>query len=159
VSSRVRLALQLGTWWCLLFLGYLGLISLRPWPEWVMGALIAAAIAVVGVLSQRAFDVRVRPPAQARRLLLLPVDLGHDTVALVRLLLTGRVLRSDPGRTDHVALPQDSRLRAWTVLLVSASPGSLAVDLDHDGQDDGDHVTLRRHALTRPGRTAPDRTG
>jgi hypothetical protein len=63
------------------------------------------------------------------------------------LLVTGRVLRADVGDLDDVLLPDDDddeATRAWAVLLASAAPGSLTVDVE---ERDGRSV-LRRHRLT-----------
>jgi hypothetical protein len=74
----------------------------------------------------------------------LPVDVVSDAVVLIRLLLTGRALRTDCGELDDVPLPDDESTRAWAVLLASASPGSLVVDAEsREGR-----TVLRRHRLT-----------
>ena len=84
-------------------------------------------------------------PAFVRRAWLLPLDIASDGVSLTRLLVTGQAFDRGCGTVDAVALEDDEAVRAWAVLLTSAAPGSLAVDVeDRDGR-----LVLRRHLVTR----------
>jgi Na+/H+ ion antiporter subunit len=147
--SRVRGAAHLAGWWLLLSAGYLGLLSSPTGWEIPRSLVIGGAAAVAGMLGRRAFDPAVRAPGFTRGAVWLPVDIVSDTVALTRLLLTGRALRDDAGETDVVLLPDDDEAtRAWAVLLTSAAPGSLTVDVE---RSDG-RPALRRHLLSPSGR-------
>jgi hypothetical protein len=145
--SGVRTAAQLTGWWLLFSAGYLGLLSSPTGWEIPLALTIGGAAVVTGVLGRRAFDPAVRAPGFVRRAVWLPVDVVADAVVLIRLLVTGRVLRADVGDLDDVLLPDDDddeATRAWAVLLASAAPGSLTVDVE---ERDGRSV-LRRHRLT-----------
>jgi Na+/glutamate symporter len=75
----------------------------------------------------------------------LPVDIVSDAVVLTRLLVAGRALRDDIGALEHVRLPDDAvATRAWAVLLTSAAPGSLTLDVEQRAA----RPVLRRHRLT-----------
>lgn len=104
------------------------------------------------VAARGAFDPPTALPAFVRRAFLLPLDVAADVVPLARGLLGGRVLRSEPGWTDEVLLDDDDAVRAWAVLLTSAAPGSLAMDVE---ERDGSAV-LRRHLLTRNDRATAE---
>jgi hypothetical protein len=145
--SGVRTAAQLTGWWLLFSAGYLGLLSSPTGWEIPLALTIGGAAVVTGVLGRRAFDPAIRAPGFVRRAVWLPVDVVADAVVLIRLLVTGRVLRADVGDLDDVLLPDDDddeATRAWAVLLASAAPGSLTVDVE---ERDGRSV-LRRHRLT-----------
>jgi hypothetical protein len=147
--SGVRTAAQLTGWWLLFSAGYLGLLSSPTGWEIPLALTIGGAAVVTGVLGRRAFEPAVRAPGFVRRAVWLPVDVVADAVVLIRLLVTGRVLRADVGDLDDVLLPDDDddddeATRAWAVLLASAAPGSLTVDVE---ERDGRSV-LRRHRLT-----------
>jgi hypothetical protein len=149
--SRVRGAWQLAVWWLLLSSGYLGLISSPTGWEIPLALGIGGASAVVAVLGRRAFEPALRAPAFVRRAAWLPVDVVSDATVLVRLLVTGRAVRSDCGVFDDIPLPdEEEATRAWAVLLTSAAPGSLAVDVE---AGDGPAV-LRRHRMTSVGRAS-----
>jgi hypothetical protein len=146
---RVRGGAQLAGWWLLLSIGYLGLLSSPSGWEIPLALVIGGASALTGLLGLRAFDPAVRPPAFVARALWLPVDVVRDALVLTGLLLTGRALREGAGELDEVPLPHgDDATRCWAVLLTSAAPGSLALDVE---QRDGGPV-LRRHRLTSGGR-------
>ena len=83
-------------------------------------------------------------PSFVRRVVLLPLDLVADAVALTWLLATGRALRATCGTRDEIELQDDPAVRAWGVLLTSASPGSLAADVE----ERDDRLVLRRHLVT-----------
>jgi hypothetical protein len=145
--SGVRTAAQFTGWWLLFSAGYLGLLSSPTGWEIPLALTIGGAAVVTGVLGRRAFDPAIRAPGFVRRAVWLPVDVVADAVVLIRLLVTGRVLRADVGDLDDVLLPDDDddeATRAWAVLLASAAPGSLTVDVE---ERDGRSV-LRRHRLT-----------
>jgi hypothetical protein len=154
--SRVREATQLAGWWLLLSAGYLGLLSSPTGWEIPLALVIGGAAAVTGVLGRRAFEPAVLAPEFVRRAGWLPVDVVRDAVVLTRLLLTGRALRADCGELDDVPLPgDDEATRAWAVLLTSAAPGSLTIDVEsRHGRP-----VLRRHRLTSPGRATADLEG
>jgi hypothetical protein len=149
--SRVRGAWRLAVWWLLLSSGYLGLVSSPTGWEIPLALGIGGAAAVVAVLSRRAFKPALRAPGFVRRAAWLPVDVVSDAAVLVRLLVTGRAVRSDCGVFDEISLPDDrEETRAWAVLLTSAAPGSLTVDVEtREGQ-----ATLRRHLMTSVGRAS-----
>jgi hypothetical protein len=143
--SGVRTSARLAGWWLLLSAGYLGLLSTPTGGEIPLALLIGGAAAVAGVLGRRAFDPAVRAPRFVRRAVWLPVDVVADAVVLIRLLVTGRALRADVGELDDVLLPDDGEAtRAWAVLLTSAAPGSLTVDVEQRAG----RAVLRRHRLT-----------
>jgi hypothetical protein len=147
---RVRGGARFAGWWLVLSAGYLGLLSSRTGWEFLLALVIGGAAALIGLLGHRAFDPAVRAPGFARGAVWLPIDVVRDAVVLAGLLLTGRALRGDVGELDGVPLPDgDEATRAWAVLLTSAAPGSLAVDVE---ERDGRSV-LRRHRLTPRGRS------
>jgi hypothetical protein len=146
---RLREAAQLAGWWLLLSAGYLLLVSSPSGWEIPLALLIGGAAVVTGTLGYRAFQPAVRAPGFVRRAAWLPVDVVTDAVVLIRLLLTGRARHAGVGELDDLPLSDDDETtRAWAVLLTSAAPGSLTVDVrERDGRP-----VLRRHRLTAPGR-------
>jgi multisubunit Na+/H+ antiporter MnhE subunit len=140
----MRLAAAFALWWAASTAGYLVLVSSPTGIEVPVGIAVGAASAFVGVAGRRAFQPPTRVPAFARRAVLLPVDVAADTVALTRLLLTGRAFAADVGEEDEVVLRDEGSTRAWAVLLTSAAPGSLALDVE----ERDDSLVLRRHRLT-----------
>jgi len=133
-------------WWCGLWVGYLGLVTSPTGWEIPLGAAIAAAAAAVGVLGRRAFRPPGRFPAVAGRGARIPLEVVRDTWVLVRLLVSGRVFREEVGEFETVRLAeQDASGRAWSVLLASAAPASVAVDIEGS-----DHPRLRVHRLSAP---------
>jgi hypothetical protein len=154
--SPVRETAQLAAWWLLLGGGYLGLVSSPTGWEIPLAVAVGGAAAVTGLLGQRAFDPAGRAPAFVRRAVWLPVDVVTDAVVLIRLLLTGRALGAGCGELDEVPLPDEAEsTRAWAVLLTSASPGSLTVDVEpRNGR-----TVLRRHRLTSTSRATAELEG
>jgi multisubunit Na+/H+ antiporter MnhE subunit len=148
-----RLAAEIALWWAASTAGYLLLVTSPTGIEAPVGIAVGAACAVVGVAARRAFRPTTRVPEFVRRALLLPVDVAADTVTLTRLLLTGEAFRADAGEEDEVVLPDDDGIRVWAVLLTSASPGSLAADVE---ERDDDTLVLRRHRLTDHHRVADE---
>jgi hypothetical protein len=143
--SGVRTSARVVGWWLLLSAGYLGLLSSPTGWEIPLALAIGGAAVTTGVLGRRAFDPAVRPPGFVRRSVWLPVDVVVDAVVLVRLLVTGRALRVDVGELDDVRLLDDDvATRAWAVLLTSAAPGSLTLDVEQCAA----RPVLRRHRLT-----------
>lgn len=141
----MHIGLEYAAWWLGLTLGYLGLVTSPTGWEIVAGLVVGAAVSAVAVLARRAFLPALRAPSFVRRAVLLPVDVASDALELSWLLLTGRVFGADCGELDGVDLPDDrEETRAWAVLLASAAPGSLTVDVE---ERDG-HAVLRRHRLT-----------
>jgi multisubunit Na+/H+ antiporter MnhE subunit len=140
-----HLVVEVAVWWAASTAGYLLLVTSPTGIEVPVGIAVGAACAVVGAVGRRAFRPTTRVPAYVRRVLLLPVDVAADTVALTWLLLTGQAFRADAGEEDVVRLLDDDGTRVWAVLLTSASPGSLAADVEE--RDDA--LVLRRHRLTR----------
>jgi hypothetical protein len=141
----MRASAEFAWWWLSLSAGYLMLVSAPTGLEVPAGLLIGSLAACVAIVARRAFDPPAPVPAFVRRVVLLPLDLVADALSLTRLLVTGRALRADCGTRDEIELVDDPAVRAWAVLLTSASPGSLAVDVeDRDGR-----LVLRRHLLTR----------
>ena len=150
--SRVRTAAELAVWWLLSTGAYLGLVSSPTGWEIPLALWVGGAAAVLAVLGRSAFRPAVRAPAFVRGAAWLPVDLVTDATALTRSLLSGRALRSECGVFDEVPLPDDQEAtRAWAVLLTSAAPGSLTVDVEE--REDGGTV-LRRHRMSAPGRAS-----
>jgi multisubunit Na+/H+ antiporter MnhE subunit len=142
--STPRPAAEFALWWAASTAGYLLLITSPTGLEVPVGIAVGAASALVGVAARRAFQPPTRVPAFVRRALLLPLDVAADTVTLTRLLLTGRAFAADAGEEDEVVLPDDDGTRVWAVLLTSAAPGSLALDVEE--RDDA--LVMRRHRLT-----------
>jgi hypothetical protein len=143
--GALRLAAEVVLWCAASTAVYLLLIPSPTGVEIPAGLAIGAATALVGVASRRAFGPPTRVPSFVRRVLLLPVDLAGDVVTLTWLLVTGRAFRSGAGNEDEVVLPDDDSTRVWAVLLTSASPGSLAADVEErDGR-----LVLRRHQMTQ----------
>jgi multisubunit Na+/H+ antiporter MnhE subunit len=143
LSTR-RAAAEALLWWAASTAVYLMLVASPTGAEVPAGIAVGAASALVGVAARRAFRPPTRVPAFVRRALLLPVDVAGDTVTLTRLLLSGRAFAADAGEEDDVVLPVDDGTRVWAVLLTSASPGSLAADVE----ERDDVLVLRRHRLT-----------
>jgi multisubunit Na+/H+ antiporter MnhE subunit len=147
----MRFGLEYTAWWLALTIAYLGLVTSPAGWEIVAGLLVGAIVATVAVLARRAFQPALRAPAFVRRAGWLPVDVALDTLTMVRMLLSGRALRADFGERDRLTLADDSpERRAWAVLLTSAAPGSLALDVE----EQRGHAVLLRHRLTDRGRAA-----
>ncbi|HET8665359.1 MAG TPA: hypothetical protein VFM08_13665 [Nocardioides sp.] len=117
-----------------------------------VGLVVGGVGAWFAVAARRAFDPPTDLPTFVRRAILLPLDIAADAVVLARLLVSRRVLGSDPGSDDEVRLDDDDAVRAWAVLLTSAAPGSLAVEVEE--RDEA--VVLRRHRLTRHDRATAE---
>jgi hypothetical protein len=113
-----------------------------------VGLVSGALAAYVAIAARRAFDPPSTVPGFVHRSVLLPLDVSADALSLAWLLVTGRAFRSDCGARDEIEIEDDDAVRAWTVLLTSAAPGSLAVDVEE--RDGG--LVLRRHLLTRHAR-------
>jgi len=135
---------EVALWWAASTAVYLLLVTSPTGIEVPVGVAIGAACALVAVAARRAFRPPLHVPAFVRRAVLLPLDLAGDAVTLTRMLVTGEAFAADVGDEDEVVLPDDDDTRAWAVLLTSASPGSLAADVE---ERDGSLV-LRRHRLT-----------
>lgn len=142
--SARRAAAEALLWWAASTAVYLLLVPSPTGLEVPVGLAIGAACAVVGMAARRAFQPPTRVPSFVRRALLLPLDLVADAVTLTRMVLTGGAFGDGVGEEDEVVLPDDEATRAWAVLLTSASPGSLAAEVE---ERDGSLV-LRRHLLT-----------
>lgn len=102
-------------------------------PELVLGALVAAACGALGAAARRALGIRgVLPWRWLRSVALLPAAVPLDAIAVLRSLRHG-----EAGRMERVHLngaqgdgaAAEGR-RAAYVLLVSASPGSVVLDVD-----------------------------
>jgi hypothetical protein len=117
-----------------------------------VGLVVGAVAASFAVVARRAFALPATIPDFVRRVVWLPVDVAVDAADLTRLLVTGRAFSSDCGSVDELDLPDDDSVRAWAVLLVSASPGSLAADVE----ERDDRLVVRRHRITRSGRTTSE---
>jgi len=140
----MRVAAEVALWWTASTAAYLLLVTSPTGIEAPVGVVIGGVCALVGVASRRAFRPVTRVPAFVRRAVWLPVDLAADAVTLPRMLLTGEAFRADAGEEDEVVLPDDDGARVWAVLVTSASPGSVAVDLE----ERDDSLVLRRHRVT-----------
>lgn len=148
----MRAGAEFAWWWLALTAGYLLLITSPTGLEVPVGLVTGAVAASFAVAARRAFDPPVTIPAFVRRVVLLPVDLAADAAALARLLVTGRAFRSGHESVDEIDLEDDEAVRAWAVLLSSAAPGTLATDVEErDGR-----LVLRRHLMTRNGRTTAE---
>ena len=139
-------------WWLALTAGYLLLIPSPTGLEVPVGFLVGASAAALAVVARRAFEPPAGMPSFVRRAALLPADVSRDAVLMTRLLVTGRAFRAGCGSTDEVELPDDDAIRAWAVLMTSAAPGSLAVDVE----ERKGRLVLRRHLLTSSGLAAAD---
>jgi multisubunit Na+/H+ antiporter MnhE subunit len=140
----MRLVPEAATWWLASTAAYLLLVPSPTGLEVPVGFAIGAVCALVGVAARRAFRPPTRVPSFVRRVVVLPLDLLADAVTLTRMVLTGEAFRAEAGDEDEVVLPDDDETRAWAVLLTSASPGSVAADVE----ERDDSLVLRRHALT-----------
>ena len=141
-------------WWLVLSGIWAGLVT-SPWGwETLLAAAAGAAAAALGVRSRVVFAPPATVPAFARRLVWLPLDLALDALGLLRLLITGRAFRHDCGRLDTLILPDcdEGAARAWGIIVVAASPGSLATDIE----EQRGRLRLHRHRLTTTGRAARD---
>ena len=148
----MRLGAEFAWWWLALSAGYFLLVASPTGLEVPVGLVIGASAAILAVAARRAFDPPATVPSFIRRVVLVPVDVATDAAELTRLLVTGRALDPDCGWTDRIDLEDDQAVRAWAVLLSSASPGSLAVDVEeHEGR-----LVLRRHLVTRNHRTTAE---
>ena len=140
----MRASAELACWWLALTLCYLLLVSSPTGLEVPVGLLIGGLAGLVAVAARRAFDPPTSVPSFVRRVVLLPIDLAADAVTLTWLLVTGRAFRATCGTRDEIVLEDDPAIRTWAVLLTSASPGSLAADVEErDGR-----LVLRRHLVT-----------
>lgn len=149
----MRVWAEYAVWWLLLGYLYLRLITTPGGWELPIAAALATTGAAMAVLGRRAFSPATELPDFARRLVLLPVDVATDAARLTRLLVTGQAFLATCGRTGEGRLDDDRpAFRAWAVLLMSAAPGSLAVD---SRTEDG-HTVLLVHRLTPPGRVTAD---
>jgi multisubunit Na+/H+ antiporter MnhE subunit len=146
----MRASVELVCWWLALTAGYLMLVSSPTGLEVPVGVVIGGLAALVAVAARRAFDPPTSAPSFVRRVGLLPLDLLADAVTLTWLLVTGRALRATCGTRDEIEVEDDPAVRAWAVLLTSASPGSLAADVEE--RDGG--LVLRRHLVTGRQRAA-----
>lgn len=117
-----------------------------------VGLVVGGLTAWLAVLARRAFDPPTTVPGFVRRGVLLPRDVAADAVVLARLLVTGHAFRREPGRVDRLRLHDDEAVRAWAVLLTSAAPGTLAVDVEERGK----RLVLHRHLLTGSSRATAE---
>jgi hypothetical protein len=140
----MRVVAELVLWWLALTSAYLMLVTSPTGAEVPVGLGVAAVAAAAAVAGRRAFRPPGPVPRFARRGVLVPVDVVVDAPILTGLLITGRAFRRDCGRTDEIELPDDDATSAWAVLLTTASPGSLAQDVEKRG----DGLVLRRHRMT-----------
>jgi multisubunit Na+/H+ antiporter MnhE subunit len=140
----MRVVAEALLWWAASTAVYLLLITSPTGIEVPVAVSVGAVCALLGVATRRAFRPPTHVPSFVRRALLLPVDLAADTVTLTWMLVTGEAFRADVGEEEEVVLPDDDETRAWAVLLTSASPGSLAADVE----ERDDSLVLRRHRLT-----------
>jgi hypothetical protein len=117
-----------------------------------VGLVVGAAAASLAVAARRAFEPPATIPDFVRRVVWLPLDVAVDAVGLARLLVTGQAFGSDCTTVDELDLPDEDGVRAWAVLLTSASPGSLAADVE----EHGGRLVVRRHLITRNHRTTAE---
>ncbi|WP_433781291.1 Na+/H+ antiporter subunit E [Actinomycetospora sp. CA-101289] len=109
----------------------------------LVGVLCAVPVGIVARLARRALGPPVRPPAEALRwLALLPAAVVGDLFRLPPAVL--RAAGRAPGGTgefrDVPVVRPDSARATWAAWILSASPGSYAVDVDDR--------RLRVHALS-----------
>lgn len=137
--------MELVLWWLSLTAFYLLLITSPTGIEVPVGLAVGGTGAVLAVAGRRAFGPASRLPTFLRYVAWLPVDIAADAVTMCRLLLTGRAFRHDAGSVEQLTLDDDLAQRTWAVILVSASPGSLAAEVEErDGK-----LLLTKHRLTR----------
>jgi len=135
-------------WWVVLMAVYLMLISSVTRQEVVAGAVVAALASTLPAAAIRGFGP-VAPPRRLhwRHLLALPLELVRDTLALVAALPD---VRRHAGRTEERSLPaagDPAAVRAYSVLALSATPGSYVMDVMVDDPDDP--VGERRRGVVR----------
>jgi len=144
----MRLPAALGLWWSGLTLLYLLLVTSPVGVETAVGLAVGLASAVLAVAGARAFEPPSRVPGFVRSAVWLPVDVVGDAVILIRDLVTGAAFRTDAGAVRRVPLDDRVETRAWAVLLASAAPGSMAVEVE----DEHAGLALRVHRMTPRGR-------
>lgn len=127
--------------------------------EWIAGGLIAAAAATIAESVRRFARVELLVPldilrASATAIGMVFVDFGILTFALIRSLVTGRVVRGeyiirpiDPGTKTTAA---GVARRAWTVLVAGYSPNAYVVDIDVEGEQVVVHDLIRHRQSERP---------
>jgi Na+/H+ ion antiporter subunit len=143
-SPGLRLAVELVSWWALLFVLYLVFISTLSPLELAVGAGGSALAAVGAWAVHRAARPDVGPTGRlAAALWAWPGTLLRETVQLARLTGAGLRGRSVPGRFAELEL-RPGVGTAWATALLSGTPGSCVTSVD---QRPGGAATLTVHAL------------
>jgi len=144
-----RLVLLAAGWWLLLLAFYLVLVSHVTALEIAVGLGIALTTALVAAAAAGPFRPASPPRVlEWRRVWWLPVDMARDTAVLVAITLRRVVGRggAPEGRVERRGLPpgegrEAAGVRAYAVLVLSASPGSYVLAVD-SRDDDPDEVAL-----------------
>lgn len=137
----MRTLAEVAAWTVALTLAWIATLSTISAPELVAGAVSAVACAAVAVLARRAIGPAWRPePRWAAWLLRLAAAIPADTVRLLARALPRLVRdRAGGGELRHLPPPPDEEparaalRRAWGLIVLSASPGSVVVDWPPDG--------------------------
>jgi hypothetical protein len=150
MSSGARAAVELVSWWMLLFVLYLVLITT------VSGLELVVAAAVSGLAAVGAWGVHrsARPVAGPvghwmSALWLWPGTVVVETWRLARFTAAAPGRRAAEGRFRTVRLRRGVGA-AWACALLSGTPGGCVVDVTTPadaGSGDGTAPTLRIHAL------------
>jgi multisubunit Na+/H+ antiporter MnhE subunit len=144
----IRAVGEVGAWSVVLVGVWVATLTVATGGDVLVGVLCAVPVGIVARLARRALGPPVQPPAEAFRwLALLPPAVVGDLLRLPAAIARAAA-RKDSGsgefRDVPVARPGAARA-TWAAWILSASPGSYAVDVDDR--------RLRVHALSdRPSR-------
>jgi multisubunit Na+/H+ antiporter MnhE subunit len=136
----VRQLPEIALWWAACVGTWLLTLSSVSTPDLVAAVVSGLPCAVLAVLARRAVRGPLAPrTAWLRWLLPVPVAVLADSVRVLGAAAAALVGRRIPqGDLRRVTLPRDDSDRDWqnrqaaAVVLVSASPGSVVLDIDPD---------------------------
>jgi len=136
----VRQLAEVALWWAACVGTWLLTLSSVNTPELVTAVVAGLPCAVLAVLARRAVRGPLAPRAAWLRWLLpVPVAVVADSARVLGVAAGALVGRRIPeGDLRRVALPRDADDSAWqnrqaaTVVLGTASPGSVVLDIDPD---------------------------
>ena len=131
---------EVALWWAVCVGTWLLTLSSVNTPELVTAVVAGLPCAVVAVLARKAVRGPLSPRAAWLRWVLpVPVAVVVDSVRVLAVAAGALVGRRIPaGDERHVTLPRDDSDDDWqnrqaaAVILVSASPGSVLLDVDRD---------------------------